>query len=292
MTYTCLVCIIVVAACGEPVRPGCDGMCLQDPARRCIRMNDCSHDLDCPRGTSCTAAGTCIAAKNRTLNGSDELTLIEGFETVPMAANLDSSGTGAKLSWVAPPHAELIRCVLFTCLPEIEHGSGGLLTISNYDKCAHLEITYATLQGTFDLGAAHLPSFKAAKNDPSCPRATGSSPLLVTDLLAGCWAYDAMQLVAATRLLDVPPAGVNDPDAIPRGPTCTTNGRSCYDPDGDWFGICLDGVCRTRCVANTQCLVVSPAPRERCGRAAEADLVGGCVPAGGSATGPGDPATR
>jgi hypothetical protein len=248
---------------------------LADPRPRCLLLDHCSNDAECPRGAVCNNLGSCVAQKTRS---SDETALIAGFETQPMVADLDVDESGATLSWVAPFRSvEIVRCVLFTCAPVIE-SQMGLLRIVNYDKCAYVETDFAVLQGVFDLGQTHLRFLTPEQSDARCDNRAPKAPAIVSDLLAGCWAFDQTSLVAASRLRSVPPAGVSPFATIPRDATCATNGDQCYDSETDRFGTCYAQSCRLRCLQDFECAVVAPETPFKCLRVDPVTPLGVCVP--------------
>jgi hypothetical protein len=248
--------LAVCCGCGmEPSGTGTDclGTCVADPGRRCV-VEHCRSSTDCPEGTECEDRH-CAATQPR---GVDEYSLVTGFDVEPMHADIDMlENGGAVLLWTAPTRStELVHCAVFTCLPLVG-GPDGEEVIENYEQCHFTHRLFGGLEGAFDLSDEDLPRAVQVENDPDCsPFETTEPTLVVSDLLAACWAYDATHLIAASKLLLVPPDGIRDEaDEIPTDATCASDFAPCYDSDEDRFGICHGGYCARRCVDASDCIV-------------------------------------
>jgi len=249
---------LLVACCGcsgGHAGPGddCPGTCVADPGRRCIVLEGCRRSTDCPEGTECTS-GQCAATQPR---GADEYALVTGFDVAPMHADIDTlENGGAVLLWTAPTRTtELVHCAVFTCLPVVG-GPEGQELIENYEQCHFTHRLFGGFEGAFDLSDEDLPRAVELANDPACSPSTPESAPVVSDLLAACWAYDATHLIAASKLLLVPPDGIrDDDDEIPTDAICADDFAPCYDAEQDRFGICNAGYCARRCIEAADCKV-------------------------------------
>lgn len=254
----------------EPIGPaplGCDEpQCVADPMAHLVCIDACSRDDECPLGTICgtpPGAGAeptvCTPPRGpHTLSTA----LTEGFGvrqmestlvTVALPAADGSVRVSAELGWRAPASTTVVTCALFACPPVVDDG-----VIVNYDQCVLARVVSEQSVGSFSLtdGERALPRPEASTtcSDGSVAPPNPRQLRPVTELLAGCWAYDDTRLIAATRLRR--PAADEIADA--HGDfdlDCASEdaeGRNCVLDDGTMGG-CLREACRRRCLRDADC---------------------------------------
>lgn len=240
----------------------CEGVCVAEPALHCITRDGCQDSSECPSGTACTSTGagpgTCQVVDqenkppNRLLNGFDaerfRLTAVQGDE----AAN-------ATFEWEAPNDASRVSCALFTCLPEIVEVDGSK-RIVNFDQCVIAWDVFnirASNPGSAlftlaeNVGNEYIPAGEVdrCRGITEAPRSRN-----VTHLAVGCWSYESTSLSGATRLLYVKPPQVASYEEIPKEASCSADHAQCYEAGQDFFGVCLQGSCRRRCMDDRDCV--------------------------------------
>ncbi len=270
---------LLAAGCGkddaEESTTTCDCDCTaQDPVAHCVRTQDCSTTADCPSGTVCAelparligqpfpdavgsdplaACGAQTPAKRCQLpeGPSGRQALITGFE-VPMFRLLRSASSGpAAFSWTAPEETHIVHCALFACPPVVEESvldGRSVYQIANYAPCVLASNLFEPGEGVFDLGDGSI-----AFTPSSAATCGAASARLVTELLAGCWAYDKSKVIAATPLEPVKPAEVFAYGGqFDLGCSAGIDGRTCERED-ETLGVCWKGVCRAPCVTGQDC---------------------------------------
>lgn len=261
----------------------CRERCIADPLAHFVCIDGCRTDSDCPGGFVCSGqeeeGGLGRCGPPQELSTPSAL-LIDGFGVAEMPGALErvepvegEGVRGAELSWRAPPGARVVHCALFVCAPRIVGRR-----IVDYERCAIADKTVERsadterMEGSFSLydeenqrGAEPSPGICGATTAPEAVE----SRYAVTELLAGCWAYDEVELVATTSLLRPSAEQVFDFYGIlARGEsgTCLAEGedlgRSCARADGT-FGACTDdGVCARRCLRQEDCEPLGDAEAE------------------------------
>jgi hypothetical protein len=249
----------------------CAGACIADPAPHCLSPGDASSPR-CPGGlihapalgTACKGpdAAQIDACRWRPppLAPIDALALIDGFAVLPMEMHV-APLPAPSFVWTPPPSAAFVACALFTCQPEIDRGDPddlassviGPSRIANAGACVlALEATAAS-PASLPIGDQALPIGDACRPEHSFDR-------VIAFLAAGCWAYDATAIIAASRLVPLQPADLGDAEpAVPDRADCSRDGDTCYDASGlhPFFGACLGGTCQPRCATADDCDVAA-----------------------------------
>lgn len=271
---------VAITACGEDPPPeepvSCPCSCTAaDPVAHCVNTQDCESTADCPTGTVCAPLPPSLEVFPEA-QGSDPLAscgssspskrcqlplsqvgrqaLNTGFE-VPVFGlfRVDSTGYAA-LSWNPPEGTHIVHCALFSCPPVISESvrdDRRFFHIDNYASCVMAAKVYEPGEGVFDLGDASLAFTPAPRVAPGCGV---SSPRVVHSLMAGCWAYDKTEIIAATPLEPVSPAETfNFGDRFDLDCSSGVDGRTCTLPAQPSLGICTQGVCRRPCVTRQDC---------------------------------------
>ncbi len=209
---------LIAAACGADVTllPPCDQPeFVFDPFRHEVCMAGCFDAMDCPRGTIC-AKGPDDPEDTQCLLPTDVqqtslAALLDGFGVEKMTSALMASVDAHELTWKRPEAAKIVTCALFACPPafRVAHGDEWLapsvnrnaIEIANYDRCVIAAEVSTSPEGAFNLRTrenSYAPS-DAPPRGPDCKSRDGRCAP-ITELLAGCWAYDDTRVIAATRL--------------------------------------------------------------------------------------------
>lgn len=275
----CGLLLVVVACEGEQPAPmTCPTPELVfDPFEHAVCVERCFDALDCTRGTICVKKGD--ATHGRCVLPSETLetsrsALLDGFGVPIMSADLEDMEELA-LVWSRPAGARLVQCALLACPPAFrtpygegegpdaqwsDPADGGRVVIANYDRCALASETSTQPAGSFNLrerGNQHKPGrgFEAPEPDEHC-QGYGCAP--ITELFVGCWAYDDVSVVAASRLFRVDlDAGIFSYErAFAPADGCRSTEdafRTCViDHNNNTLGVCTTGgecvrPCRTDC---------------------------------------------
>lgn len=220
--------------------------CLPPECRGNSCRNDvtCTHDDQCPRGSSCND-GVCGVARLESIRTRE---LIEGFGVREFALTPSTTEGRRTYEVSMPDGAVRVICGLLTCKPRFAREVAGpieLTRLSNAARCVARTDTFDASRASDD---SRDFAFEVSALQPSTAACDGeeatSSPSypVVETLRLGCWAEDLRRVIAATRLV---PLNVTDlPDA---------NGNrvaNCSDAsDGSWctlagdIGTCLNGGC-------------------------------------------------
>ena len=277
----------------------CDHLGPEDPKRHCV-----SGDRHCETSSQCASGLTCMEIDPQTpcfteldgdcqcrplgfgrlATGSGRLALQRGFAVGGMPSAVDTTESPPRLTWQAPAGARYVACALFSCPPAFVKfdcsptDENELFRIDNFEQCVLLHGAFPATQPGFLLG--HESAY------PGTSRCAASElgPRVVTELAAGCWAYDTTSIVAATELHPIRGSLLAGLPGLPQDATCATDGDACYDPAADLFGVCLGGACRPRCRSPVDCALADPAPAAggTCGwmcSEVPGQELGACVPA-------------
>lgn len=193
-----------------------------DPYRHTICMDSCFDDLDCPRGTLCARRdegerGSCKLPSE--LQQTSYSALLDGFGVGEMTASLRSEGA-LELAWKAPEGARLVHCALLACAPAFRVDLGAdtwgaptdrsAVEIANYDRCTLASEQSEQPEGLFNLRERdnqHTPTISpddlASGGEDEVKECRGYGCAPISELFAGCWAYDATTIVAATPLFPI-----------------------------------------------------------------------------------------
>lgn len=284
-------CLVAAAGCSDDPRPAFEvcNLCVADRDTRCMLLDNCEHDRDCPTGTTCRSKRCGVVASRAEV---DEDLLRGQFGVGSMF--VETMNSDAELHWVKPNDSvKEVTCALYRCIPEVvrrgQRGGGDLagdgLVIDNYEKCVYAESGRGTsADGVYkplDINRSRAPS--NVTNDPSCPRGLGRVPDigLVIDLAFACMAFDSYDLVAVSPYIRIDPAALAGKlSSIPKDAICARDFDPCYEPlPANRFGTCHGHTCRARCLTDEDCT----AP-ERCERQQPTEsgpissrLVGVCV---------------
>ncbi len=292
---------VVLAGCGGGSTPalGCGdaGKCVAEPISHCIINNgqegpDCTSDYECPSGTACVnllSNAICFEYRDnyfhcrpRTDSGFGRFRLQEGFQ-VP-GFDLDIDETASALTWTPPADATLVACALFLCEPVFEDvrtsldGDATLRRIENFTSCVQYSGVVRAAEGSFPLtNTIEVPRDLDPVCEPQVRR-----PRLISDALAGCWAYDETSVVYATELERLPVGLLHLVGVTPDG-QCSGEGGPCYIAQNETFGTCHSQVCSPRCVTRYDCQAADMEPqppgpcRWDCLFLHENDEVGVCI---------------
>ena len=275
---------VLVASCGDddppPEPESCPCACTAvDPVAHCVRTQSCDSTADCPTGTVCAelrsgqsfpvaegndplaACGSSTPGKRCQLPAGrmGRHLLNTGFEVPAFGLFRLQSTSLAAFTWNPPVDTHAVHCALFACPPvvsETVRDDRPFYQIENFEECVLAAKVYEPGEGVFDLGDASL-AFDPDDAPPDCGTA---SPRVVHELMAGCWAYDTSQIIAASPLEPVSPSETfNYNDQFDLVCTSEATGRTCAR-DGSALGICRGGVCRAPCVTQRDCNAVSDPP--------------------------------
>lgn len=286
--------IAVAVACGDtgPTRldfiEACDELCISDPTPHCI-----SVDTSCTNSAQCASGLTCARVASDNVCGSrgdlasqcrpapfNRLLLQTEFGVGGMPISVEPT---RGIAWQAPKAAEFVACALFSCNPSFKTigssptGKRELKTINNFAQCVLLFGASPASQSQFALINENI------YRDPArCDTPVGGQRV-VTELAAGCWAYDNTSLIAASELVHVPGTLVADLSVIPHNQQCASDGDACYDATVDRFGVCFHGACAARCISSADCVTSTMAPStdDRCPWICQplpGEALGACVP--------------
>ena len=262
---------VVLASCDDTpsfsakpeARAACLGGCVADPASHCVVTDACSDSRDCRSGTACLASADASGEKrcqvpDQSLKPVD--TLVTGFTAARLRLTpLKTEGsTAVAFEWEIPDGTTLVSCALFSCLPEVA-GDGSRLEIINFDQCAVAWDVFVVdpdkpIGFPFSLAEDVGNHYQPESNPAECQgKKLAHAPRRVTHLAVGCWAYNTFGLTHASKLLYVDPSSVGDYGEIPQSAACTVDASECYDSSNRFFGTCLEGKCRARCLTDTNC---------------------------------------
>ena len=228
------------------------------------RFETCSSTFEY-RGAE-SAVGRCEVPVSR---GAERHALTDGFHVAGFSLTKGETDTGrfTAFSWKAPSDTVLVHCGLFTCPPEIvktgswakKSGSekkGAIYSIINFDQCAIASELFESKEGVFDLG--NEANAYWVESEVRC-KASRTRKRVVTDLLAGCWAFGPSRIVAATPLESVDPTMMfNYGDIFDLGCSRAENGGACIPGTGRAFGVCVDRTCLNTCVDHRDCAILMP----------------------------------
>lgn len=281
----------LAAACDDgraPIRPCPSPLLVFDPFEHTVCLDHCVDALDCPRGSICSKEGDdnrgrCVIPTE--VLQTSRSALLDGFAVSEMSAKLLKDNELA-LAWTRPEDAKLVHCVLLSCPPafrvpytQAEAGEdtqwltpveGDQVVIANYERCVLASATSTQPAGSFNLQEKdnlYTPGGLVAVEPEAC-KGYGCAP--ITELFAGCWAYDNTRLVAATRLfpIDISQQIFNYHEAFAPGKDCTSdeNFRMCLvDPvNAKRPGVCVckptdpeslecTGSCMLPCLSDCDC---------------------------------------
>ena len=230
--------------------------------------SDCQHSGNCRSGTRClgrsseppacavdgstsgeaTVEVQSVARSCRvpTPGGDQALraALQTGFGVRGMDTTVDREGSPSVLSWNAPKGTTVVRCALFAGVPEFDL-VGGSKTIVNFQKIA-LAVRDSDAHSVFQ-----YQTTARREGAPPCIDCPGSSGYLVDRLLAGCWAYDTVDLIRASDLIPVDVREVADDMGLIVNKCGSTNGTTCFSEAG--FGVCYQRACLKRCSTEQDC---------------------------------------
>lgn len=233
---------------------------------------ECTASTSCPEGTQCIAeltsaddpcdaggdsavALTCEGAGGRcrlsaATRAFSRNALIEGFRVPSFHLDqlVESDRHVEAYRWAPPADARVITCAVFTCPPQVRARNDGELgfTLDCFDECVVERHTFEPADGIFDLRVDYTPAGK--------PLNSGRIRSPITTLVAGCWAYDASCVVAATPLVPVLPQGLF-PFAGLFDLQCTgSEGGNCALSSSGELGTCTKHRCARRCVTHADCI--------------------------------------
>ncbi|WP_129576868.1 MULTISPECIES: hypothetical protein [Sorangium] len=227
----------------------------------------------------------------------NERSLIHGYAVPEFALSHVEDTRPAAFSWRAPEGARVVACALFGCAPEVvpsgEGVSGAPLgAIANWEQCALSDVSI--FDSPDQIFVARAQPSRLARSRESCAPPAGRENGLeatrsqqLTLLGVGCWAYDDVGIIGATRIAPVPPEHASDyPDLISAcsgGDPRLSDGSSCYlpGPGRSSFGVCHGGECVARCVTARDCFNGTPTkscpePLATCIHTSDRQYLGAC----------------
>ncbi len=265
----------------------------------CVRLVGCRSDAECPAGTVCLGEekdalegeySACVPLKDKSIPNTrcqiakdrNEAALINGFGANEFLLERIEGSNGFR--FIPPAEAWYVACALFLCAPDVrpwgcDFTNQSVGRIVNYNRCSlsgqpQISSLKASLGGedTPFVFTAKVEGDTLKERGAECAAANRIQELAartLTDISVGCWAYDDVGLVGATRLvpldgdqlkkisgsvLETCPAG--DKDIIAE--TCIlpeANGGPAGVPP---LGSCYYGECRPRCVTARDCPAREP----------------------------------
>lgn len=246
----------------------CAGACIADPVAHCL-LPDGVVAAGCPGGlihAHAAAGAACAGAAQAEIDDChwrpppiapiDTVALIDGFAVPPMELQV-APPPAPMFRWMPPPRATFVACALFTCPPEFDRRDPddkassliGPSRITNAGGCVLALAATTASPAWLPLGERQLPLVDACAPEHHFDR-------VIAFVAAGCWAYDATSVVAASRLVPLRPADLAGavPD-VPAGADCRRDGDPCYDGGHahPFFGACLGGTCQPRCATAGDC---------------------------------------
>jgi len=273
------------ASCDDSTDPArCAGTCIADPAPHCL-LREGAIAAGCPGGlihAQAVPGATCAGSEQVETAGCrwrpppigpiNTLALIDGFAVPPMEMQVAPPPAPA-FTWTSPPHAKYVACALFTCQPEFDRKDPddpassliGPSQIVNAGGCMLALEARPASPAWLPIGEQRLPTDAACTPERSFDR-------VIAFVAAGCWAYDATAVIAASRLVPLRPADLaGAAPEVPVAADCRRDGDACYD-DGHahpFFGTCLGGTCQPRCATAEDCEVageqlLGQPPGDRC----------------------------
>ncbi|MBX3190082.1 MAG: hypothetical protein KF819_23855 [Labilithrix sp.] len=183
--------------------------------------------------------------------------LAGGFDVDELDFKIESpQGTAnVNVAWIPPERARTVTCALFSCLPEFstkEHEGTTRPRLVTLDHCV-------LASETFNATSREITLAQLTRRKEMCPieQTEGRKecvPAILEQLSIGCWAYDDIKVIAATRLESVDPqrsfvAARFAADCKQQG----AEGKSCVFADQSPFGTCLEGDCLARCLSPDDC---------------------------------------
>ncbi len=304
-----LVAAVIVAGCRNepeapalPVPPCIRGECVVDPTSHCIVREGCRNSGECPAGTICASATSSpcdqspCSCRIPPADYSPKNALLAGFQVRSFQLRDASDPTSrgkAAFTWDVPDGARMMRCALFGCPPVIApYAVNGVIraAIGNYAQCALAEKVFEPAGGVFDLADSSLETASTPPAPGLCKEA--ASEWLITQLLVGCWAYDAAKVIAASPLVTLEPWQTHNFRQAMDATCASGLRRSCYHAASREWGTCLrKDHCARRCLSAADCAHgaelrdggLDATPRDggtsayRCERPTPASIVGVCV---------------
>lgn len=293
-----------------------------DPNPHCLHLEGCADNRDCPHGTECSVSSsltslslpdplrgcvnsyTSLGTRCELARAGFPDALIAGFLVNEFALSYVEGTSPVAFSWKAPDEARFVVCALFGCRPEFSYSvEDDASSIINWERCvlsSHEPSVFESSNQAF-VPAARDPadvriSFTSASRVCSMePHVATTSLMKLTELGVGCWAYDDVKVIAATRILPIPVAdAASYPQLIatcdnlqPGEALSRWDDWSCFikGTEPPTLGTCLGGECRARCITAQDCPSVAqggasqkdcPEPRATCLRSHENDYVGIC----------------
>ena len=234
------------AACDATVEPD---SCLSCDCGAGLRYEDARVAQTCSDAAIEASTGCLVP---RTVGG---LELAKGFRVVDFELNVNSpeAGTSVTIEWAAPDNASIVACALFRCLPEFGRAIDDRgPTMTTFDRCVLAYEYFDAKRGNTDI--ANLPVAPVV-TDREDPRA-------LQELSVGCWAYDDVKVIGASRLKRVPPdlARVFVGSAFAEDCASKT-GKACAVASDVPFGLCDEnGSCRPRCFVDEDCPPLAELP--------------------------------
>ena len=222
----------VVAGCSteEPESLSCSGpsTIVYDPFAHEVCLTGCYDSFDCPRGSICARlddapmGGGRYCALPTDVQQTSRTALLDGFGVPEMKAELIDEDA-LELAWTRPENGKVVNCALFSCMPAFRLRSGDgwsssegveeRAVIANYDHCVLASEVSTNTEGSFNLrereNSHRIPSDLLDSISAEClAYDRGGKDFLphcapITELAAGCWAYDHTRIVAATRLYPI-----------------------------------------------------------------------------------------
>jgi hypothetical protein len=244
----------------------CDPM---NSAQVCPQGSACQPHLveSCQGGLDSCRRYECRPVHNRLL--SQPSALLES-RLGTRSFNLEPVGTETgrpTFEWKPPAGAVAVVCAVFTCLPRI-------LKVGTQDRRAVTDIVNmsdcAVAVAITRFGVDSFSADSGASYDPWSNPVPGVSPRLTcasqassgtdigsgivpTELAAGCWAYDATDIVAATPLRPITNQDFpSDASALPIKPNhCAMHDRQACMSEQGRSGTCSRGTCVEKVLTRT-----------------------------------------
>ncbi len=267
--------------------------------RGCLNSNECPSGTQCYRdfskdetvfaaefGPDCSAVERYHRSERESVcrlppdEENHRFALINGFGVSQFEIEKSIIDGKASFHWQEPAGTVEVVCGLFACPPEFYGDVFDDLSwsfdsyIQTFDRCLMAGRVIRGPYSSFELGDPNLhqsiDQFVSVEymrdhcEDKAEEILRLSDEWMITDLLAGCWAYDEYHLIGATQLVGIEPsetlqfrfsfidsedcsmsAGQEDAQA--------SDGVNCYLRDDRVWGTCVNGQCRRRCITPGDC---------------------------------------
>jgi hypothetical protein len=226
------------------------GPCSHDS---CASIVNCAANADCPLGTRCDQ-GEC---KVDPFPVTEDDSLVTGFDVPEFSLRVTDTAP-MTFEWLAPKHAVRVTCALLTSPPEFptisKRSERALIRMTNANRAIERQRTFntgltSTNEGfSFTLGELG-PLDSGMREGCAVPGALFQAPQktyypIVEVLRVGCWAFDSVKVVAATRLVAIPSQSMPESGNVPLA-LCDAQATGAWCKRAGQPGTCRSQTCDT-----------------------------------------------